>query len=96
MKATLRRLAVLLSLGLAPSLASAQCCCSPIPQAPDACGRGFYYSTCMTNYGPMYYLRPPFPPYQGVVPGPAPKQPQSPLFPTHPFARGPRDFFMVD
>jgi hypothetical protein len=102
MKATVCRLAALLALALAPSLARAQCCYyTPIPRAPDMCGPGLYNTNCYTAYGPLWCVRPPFPPYNGVVPGPAqrpggPGGPGSPLFPTHPFARSPRDFYMVD
>src|SRR5262249_34519374 len=87
------------------------------PQAPDACGPGYYApNDCGALYGPNYCLRPPYPPFNGYVFGPkGPKgpaggggfpgypggpigggQPGSPSFPTHPFARSPRDFFMVD
>jgi hypothetical protein len=55
-------------------------------------------------YGPNYYLRPPFPPYNGERPclpgkgrpaafGPGEAGPLA--FPTHPYARSPRDFFMM-
>ena len=44
-------------------------------------------------------LYPPFGPYNGVIPGPPPcaggGPPGTPLIPTHPFARSPRDFFMI-
>jgi hypothetical protein len=76
-------------------------------QAPDACGPGSYnccpYGTC---YGPNYYLTPPFPPMTPALPRMGPKgQPMMgngqggappPVFPSHPFARGPRDYFMID
>jgi hypothetical protein len=102
MKAIICRLAALLALTLAPSLARAQCCWTPPPQAPDFRGPGYYYSNCYTAYGPMYYVRPPFPPYGGVIPGPCPQNNGmgGPLgagvVPTHPWARSPRDFFMID
>lgn len=79
------------------------------PPAPDACGPGFWCTgyTGMA-YGPSYCLRPPWPPYNGerpCIPGkgrPAPFGPSPEMgaggvlgFPTHPFARSPRDFFMV-
>ena len=90
----------------------------PIPAAPDACGPGWY--SCGPYgmvYGPNYYLRPPFPPFQGMIPGncgpgggpggaggaggapwgnlPYPGQQQIQRnYPSHPYARGPRDFFM--
>jgi hypothetical protein len=63
-----------------------------------------------TYLGPSYYLRPPFEPFQGFRPtmqrgpngalvpvspfGQGQGQGQSPVFPTHPYARSPRDFFM--
>lgn len=66
---------------------------------------------CMT-YGPNYYVYPPFAPYQGVLPGPKqqPRYECGPsglevmqaramgvaAFPSHLYARGPRDFFMID
>ncbi len=112
MKTTVCRLAALAILAVGPSLASAQNCYAPncwpqIPQLTPGYGHGMYYSTCMTNYGPMYCPRPPYLPYNGVLPGPAPKPgygqggggmglPGGPgVMPSHPFARSPRDFFMV-
>lgn len=95
---------------------------TPYPIAPSAYGPGFYsqpYPPCGMVYGPNYYLRPPFMPFNGILPGPQgqaimscwngqlPRPPQGPQgpqgpqagtpnmpFPHHPFARGPRDFFM--
>jgi hypothetical protein len=33
---------------------------------------GLYYTNCYgVTYGPNYFVRPPFPPYQGVIPGPS-------------------------
>lgn len=93
------------------------CCpyCSPPvvrPPAPDACGPGFWCTgMCGMPYGPNYCLRPPFPPFNGVLPYPSSVLPNfpsarppqggpgmqgSPLFPTHPYARGPRDYFMTE
>jgi hypothetical protein len=86
------------------------------PQAPDACGPGYYAPNDYgALYGPNYDLRPPYPPFNGYVFGPrgpggpggpggagaggfpgGPGGGGSPSFPTHPFARSPRDFFMVD
>lgn len=69
---------------------------SPLPQAPSTCNPGYYapnYCGCL--YGPNYCLRPPFEPFNGARPclgGPA----KSPVFPTHPYARSPRDYFMLD
>jgi hypothetical protein len=96
------------------------------PQAPDACGPGFYAPNCCGQwYGPNYCLRPCYPPFNGLLPspprpgngdgtgngngncapggpgcaapgGPGCATPGIPAFPTHPFARSPRDFFMQD
>ncbi|MSR30068.1 MAG: hypothetical protein EXR99_01055 [Gemmataceae bacterium] len=72
-----------------------------IPMAQGTAGNGFYYANCNGMvYGPNYYLRPPFPPFNGLLPEmnncnkPAGFPGMS--FPSHPFARSPRDFFMVD
>jgi hypothetical protein len=63
-------------------------------QAPDALGPGYMcYNYCGCPYGPNYCLRPPWPPFQGMI---LPPNPNGPQFPTHPYARGPRDFFMQD
>jgi hypothetical protein len=49
-----------------------------------------------TNYGPSVNVRPPGNPFTMLGPG-APNPCQKQLgFPTHPFARSPRDFFMFD
>lgn len=72
------------------------------PQAPDACHPGFYaVNHCGAAYGPNYCLRPCYPPFNGFRPPLPPscqqQQQGRPLgFPTHPFARSPRDFFMLD
>lgn len=73
------------------------------PMAPDMCGPGFY---CVNPngvmYGPNYCVQPPFPPFNGLIPQPGcgntgrPSQFPGMSFPTHPFSRSPRDFFMVD
>jgi hypothetical protein len=88
---------------LSASAASAQCCYAPVPTAPNACGPGHYcYNWCGTAFGPSYCLYPPFPPFQGMLPGPPNNgngggggPPSSPTFPTHPYARSPRDYFMI-
>jgi hypothetical protein len=113
-------LTLLLGAATAQAQHYAGCYYPGIPQNPDACGPGFYWtSPCGLTYGPAYCLRPPYPPFQGMVPGPppqrapgappvrmpnglcypggyAPGNPEScpPMFPTHPYARSPRDFFM--
>jgi hypothetical protein len=107
---TANRLALgaLLAAVLAAAPARAQCYYPPIPQAPDACGPGYYCTgPCGMTYGPGYCLRPGFEPFQGAILGPPAGGPGglggpggpgglgSPLFPTHPYARGPRDYFMI-
>jgi hypothetical protein len=82
----------------------------PCPmQAPDACGPGFYRPNASGLwYGPNYWLQPGFGPFngpagppQGFPGGGAFGQPDGmpggiPAFPTHPFARAPRDYFMLE
>jgi hypothetical protein len=66
---------------------------------PSACGPGGFYNTgrCGGVYGPNYNLYPPFPPFQGVQPSSSCGQQQQGMqFNSHPYARSPRDFFMVD
>ena len=81
----------------------------PLGYAPDACGPGFYLA-CPdgTVMGPNYCLRPCFEPFQGirpqvrqvqggkfvVTPQMQPPAPPEAQYPYHPWARGPRDFFM--
>jgi hypothetical protein len=68
------------------------------------CNPGFYFRDCCGNvYGPNYNVMPPFPPFQGMLLGPGglggaggPGGPGSLGFPTHRFARSPRDYFMID
>jgi len=65
------------------------------PRAPDACGPGSYCTNPYgMMYGPNYNVRPPFPPFVLCPPPPCGACP--PNFPMHPFARGPRDFFMLE
>jgi hypothetical protein len=67
--------------------------------APDACGPG-YYVVCPQgqSYGPNYWLRPAGLPFNGILP-PTPwanqGAPPPPYFGTHPYARSPRDYFMI-
>lgn len=66
------------------------------PQAPDACGGGFFCTNAYGGvYGPNYHVRPSFAPYSGIPPF-APGFCKQVGFPTHPYARSPRDFFMTD
>jgi hypothetical protein len=106
MNATVRWLGALAALLTLASLSNAQCY-YPIPQAPDMCGPGYYAANCCGQvYGPGYCVYPPYPPFQGMVPGPrgpgggpggpgGPGALGQPSFATHPFARSPRDYFMV-
>ena len=77
-----------------------------LPQAPNACGPGYYdVNAYGATFGPNYWLVPPNGPFNGMIfarqaaaygqggPG-AP--PAFPGFPSHPYARSPRDYFMVD
>jgi hypothetical protein len=78
--------------------------CPPVvPQAPDARWPGYYcINPCGQWYGPNHCVYPPYLPFQGMVLPPrncgngGMMGGGSPSFPTHPFARSPRDFFMVD
>lgn len=67
------------------------------PYAPDACGPGFYnVNWCGAQYGPNYWLYPPFPPFNGARPTLQNNSQATPNFPTHPYARSPRDYFMLE
>jgi hypothetical protein len=71
--------------------------CRQYPKAPDACGGGFYCTNAYgQSYGPNFNVRPPFPPVNGVGPGFPGCLPPQVVFPTHPYARSPRDFFMYE
>jgi hypothetical protein len=101
MKATIPWLGAVLCAAIAGSLAQAQFCApalrTPILPAPDACGPGCYYTNPYgMTYGPNYNVRPPFPPVNGMPPqaGFGQQGGGVGMFPSHPFARGPRDFFM--
>jgi len=87
---------------VAASLASAQY--PPYPcmaTAPNAYGPGMYHSgpSGMGN-GPNYNINLPPQPFNGIMPAPpwvrppAPPANLVPEFPSHPYARSPRDFFM--
>jgi hypothetical protein len=70
MRAFLTPSLVLLALHLAGAGASAQQYLAP-PRAPDMMNPGYYYWTQTGMvYGPNYYVRPCFPPFQGAVMGP--------------------------
>lgn len=78
--------------------------CMPRPTAPDACGPGTYNTGPYGMvYGPNYNVHPPFPPFNGMLPTPPWYTPPAagpnpgalvPEFPSHPYCRSPRDFFM--
>lgn len=81
MKATLATLGALVPLACLPASLAAQCTpcyvcspalCVPLPVAPSLCNTpGFYVQyPDGTVYGPNYYLRPPYPPFNGILPGP--------------------------
>jgi hypothetical protein len=107
MKALLTALASLVITGCFSMSAHAFWCCRPVypcyyppcnygcpyPRtAPDMCGPGFYsVNQCGAPYGPNYCVYPPFPPVGGMPPTDLAAR-----FPTHPFARSPRDYFMLD
>jgi hypothetical protein len=81
-----------------------------VPQAPDMCGPGSFYTDATgALWGPSHNVYPPFPPFQGMLGVPngggpggfgGPFGPGGPFarfaFPTHPFARSPRDYFMME
>lgn len=105
MRRSLSCLGAVIVLAGAASLAHAQYpggypCCPP-PQAPDACGHG-YYNTGPYGmaYGPNYWVTPPFLPFNGLLPNPGFQgnggQAAPPAFPMHPYYRGPRDYFMYE
>jgi hypothetical protein len=116
MSLCLRALAALLAVGAAATAAqaqpSAQCLCYPyngapypgfVRQAPSTFGPG-YVSTNQFGgvYGPNYWVRPPFEPFNGLRPelsrasAGCPFPPRMVGFPTHPYARSPRDFYMYE
>jgi hypothetical protein len=64
-------------------------------QAADACGPGFiYYNYNGAPYGPNYSIRPPWPPFNGMLP--PSDWGNNGAFGNHPYARSPRDYFMLD
>ena len=70
-----------------------------IPTAPDMMGPGFYYTNCYgVTYGPNYCVTPPFAPCNGPLPafGSCAKAYPGMSFPTHPYVRSSRDYFMID
>jgi hypothetical protein len=70
----------------------------PGPTAPQACGAGFYSAGPYgMAYGPNYNPLPAYP-FTMLGPGVPPLPPMGGRqigFPTHPYARSPRDFFML-
>jgi hypothetical protein len=56
----------------------------PVRVAPDTCGPYFYCTNGCTWYGPSYCVRPPFEPFNGILPGKGcppglPKAPPTPM-----------------
>ena len=110
MKTLASYLGVLISLGVGASLAQAQnpypypvrqqpvYCPVPPLQAPDMRGACYYPGNCWGQpVGPNLNVYPSFPPFQGMIPLPGcPGSPAQVRFQSHPYARSPRDFFMVD
>jgi hypothetical protein len=105
MRATLGWLAALLLACVAAPAVRAEPWPLFRPQAPDTCGPGFYSTHPFGMvYGPNYNLQPAGLPFNGFVP-PVPRNGggngngngllNSPVFPTHPYAHSPRDYFMV-
>jgi hypothetical protein len=111
MKATVLALGVALGALVAASPARAQPCYCPTPPVYwDPYSAAVYEPNCYGQwYGPNVYLYPPFAPFQGMV-FPPPQRPGAPgmpgnggfgfggpvAFPSHQWARSPRDFFMYD
>ena len=100
MRAILKSLTLTLAMGLLGSSLQGQCCYIMPPPAPDMRGPGFYWTSPYGDtYGPSWYVQPPFPPFQGMIPGPKPGNGGGgtfPGFPSHLYARSPRDYFMID
>src|SRR5688572_6520213 len=85
-----------IALALSASPLAAQCCCPIIiPQAPNTYGPCYYVVNEYGQlYGPNYCLRPCYPPFQGMVPGPKPPAPKGkpqfgPPMPGAPPGQGP-------
>ena len=101
MKATLLGFGALLLVVAGASVAQADPYYYPyIRQAPDACGPGYYCTNyCGCPYGPNYCVRPPWEPFNGFRPSlqqnPSEQGGAGAGFSVHPFARSPRDFFMM-
>lgn len=105
MRAFLGGLAVIVTVGaLTPSAVAGYPFYPYRPQAPDACGQGYYAPNEYGQvYGPNYCLQPPFAPFNGCRPAlpsnggqGSGANPALPQYYTHPFARSPRDYFMYE
>ncbi len=106
MRAILTSLGLLLAVGTLSAPVQGQCCYIPPPQAPDMRGPGFLWTSPYgVTYGPNYVVRPSFPPFQGMIFAPPKPPPGMPCmgnpegslgFPSHLYARSPRDYFMID
>jgi hypothetical protein len=96
MKATVLWLGALLLAAASASGARANPWFCGSPQAPDACGPGYYCTNyCGAVYGPNYCLRPPWEPFNGLLPSVQVGGGQVCGFPTHPNPRSPRGFFIL-
>jgi hypothetical protein len=98
MKATLIWLGGLLLIAASTSLAQAHPFCHSCGSQPQvAWGSGYAYPNWGGgNYGCNYCPQMPPQPYSGFLPGAGIPCQKVPGFPMHPYARSPRDFFMVD
>jgi hypothetical protein len=111
MRGFLPGLGAVLLAGLAVGTASAQNYPGCLPPAPNGCGAGYCApSESWGNYGPdLSSACPGVPPVSGVPPFSVPlpghaswfgslfhHQRGFATFATHPYARSPRDYFMVD
>lgn len=103
MRLLLTSLVALLVAAIFVSPASATAPNYPCPEciryaapAPDACGQGWYNTNCYgAVYGPHYNVTPPFMPWQGALPAPQ-RNNCCGSYPSHPYARSPRDYFMLE
>jgi hypothetical protein len=99
MKATISWAGALLATALTASFAAADW---PPYYGPAGAGPNCGYYSAAPNgvvYGPNYWFRPPGEPFNGSTydAAPAPSRGRGrrvPTYPSHPYVRGPRDFFM--
>ena len=97
MRATFASLMALVVMVVVASNASAYGPYPCIPQAPDACGPGYYIiNNCNLVYGPNYNLYPPFLQWQGAVLAPQCNPNAGCGYGGNPYIRSPRDYFMLE